>query len=197
MTFNQCDACTPQSMSDDDAVRAEIYNGGYTDDYAKYDAKLCATLHNNDKGHQSCGWRCSRQIKKANAAARSSYGASSSSGWNAFEKFFLFVWSFSAIGLVWVVLKQRRMMTREDAIVEEAAMNGIGLKKRHVFPIALGILFMILLGMFLAWKKLTWILLIGVNIGLFAQFVFLRRKAKKANAGTDAGYIKDAGLQIS
>lgn len=144
----------------------------------------------------SCGWRCSRQIKKASGSVASS-GYGTSSGWNAFEKFFLFVWSFSAIGLVWVVLKQRRMMTREDAIVEEAAMNGIGLKKRHIFPIALGILFMILLGMFLAWKKLTWILLIGVNIGLFAQFVFLRRKAKKANAGTDAGYIKDAGLQIS
>ena len=195
VTFNQCNACTAQSMADDDGVRAEIYNNGYTDDFAPHDAKLCATLHNNDDGHMSCGWGCKRSIKKASAAARTSYGTSS--GWNAFEKFFLFVWSFSAIGLVWVVLKQRRMMTREDAIVEEAAMNGIGLKKRHVFPIALGILFMILLGMFLAWKKLTWILLIGVNIGLFAQFVFLRRKAKKANAGTDAGYIKDAGLQIS
>ncbi len=88
------------------------------------------------------------------------------------------------------------MMTREDAIVEEAAMNGVGIKKRHVFPIALGLFFLILLGMFMAWKKFTWLLLIGVNVGLFAQFVFLRRKAKKANAG-EGGYVKDAGLQIS
>ena len=196
MTFGECNACTAQYFADDDGVKAEKYNNGYTDDFKNYDAKLCSTLHNNDDGHQKCGWGCSRAIKKANAASRNAYG-SSSSGWNAFEKFFLAVWSFAAIGLVWVVLKQRRMMTREDAIVEEAAMNGVGLKKRHVFPIALGILFMILLGMFLAWKKLTWILLIGVNIGLFAQFVYLRRKAKKANAGTDAGYVKDAGLQIS
>lgn len=88
------------------------------------------------------------------------------------------------------------MMSREDAIVEEAAMNGVGIKKRHVFPIALAIVFLTLLSMFMVWKKMTWLLLIGVNVGLFAQFVFLRRKAKKANAGGD-GYVKDAGLQIS
>jgi F0F1-type ATP synthase assembly protein I len=89
------------------------------------------------------------------------------------------------------------MMSREDAIVEEAAMNGVGLKKRHIFPIALGIIFFILLSMFMVWKKLTWFLLIGTNIGLFAHFVYLRRKAKKAGAGGDDGYIKDAGLEIS
>ena len=100
------------------------------------------------------------------------------------------------VGSVWLVLKQRRLMSREDAIVEEAAMNGIGLKKRHVFPIALGVIFFILLAMFMVWKKFTWILLIGTNIGLFAHFVYLRRKAKKAGNGGD-GYIKDAGLEIS
>ena len=52
-------------MADDDGVRAEIYNDGYTDDFAAYDAKLCATLHNNDEGHQKCGWGCKRSIKKA------------------------------------------------------------------------------------------------------------------------------------
>jgi hypothetical protein len=88
------------------------------------------------------------------------------------------------------------MMTREDAIVEEAAMNGVGLKKRHVFPLALGIVFFILLAMFMVWKRMTWILLIGTNVGLFAHFVYLRRKAKKAGQGGE-GYIKDAGLEIS
>lgn len=102
----------------------------------------------------------------------------------------------TAVALVWVVLKQRRMMSREDAIVEEAAMNGIGLKKRHVFPIALGIIFFILFSMFMVWKKLTWILLMGTNIGLFGHFVYLRRKAKRAGGGGE-GYIKDAGLEIS
>lgn len=97
---------------------------------------------------------------------------------------------------VWLVLKQRRLMSREYAIVEEAAMNGVGLKKRHVFPISLGVVFFILLAMFMVWKKLTWILLIGTNVGLFAHFVYLRRKAKKAGNGGE-GYIKDAGLEIS
>ena len=131
-------------------------------------------------------------MKKGQASS----SGSSSSRWNALEKFFLFFWSFAGIGLVWVVLKQRRMMSREDAIVEEAAMNGVGIKKRHVFPIALAIVFLTLLSMFMVWKKMTWLLLIGANVGLFAQFVFLRRKAKRANAAGD-GYVKDAGLQIS
>ena len=102
----------------------------------------------------------------------------------------------AAIASIWVVLKQRRMMTREDAIVEEAAMNGIGLKKRHVFPLAVGIVFFILLAMFMVWKRMTWILLIGANVALFAHFVYLRRKAKKAGQGGE-GYIQDAGLEIS
>jgi hypothetical protein len=101
-----------------------------------------------------------------------------------------------AVASVWVVLKQRRTMTREDAIVEEAAMNGVGLKKRHVFPLALGIIFFILLAMFMVWKRMTWILLIGTNVGLFAHFVYLRRKAKKSGQGGE-GYVKDAGLEIS
>lgn len=115
------------------------------------------------------------------------------------SSFFTFAFHFSiAVALVWVVLKQRRMMSREDAIVEEAAMNGVGLKKRHVFPIALGIIFLILFAMFMVWKKMTWLLLIGTNMGLFAHFVYLRRKAKRAGGGNGGeGYIKDAGLEIS
>ena len=78
------------------------------------------------------------------------------------------------------------MMSREDANVGEATMNGVGVKKRHAFPIALGPM---------VWKKLTWLLLIVTNKSLVAQFVFLRRKAKKGS-GWD-GYIEDAGLDIS
>ena len=183
-------SCTATPSFSDDAAVAELANNGYTDDFASYDAKLCATVHSNSDMSEHCGWGCKRAVKKGEAA--SAY----SSGWNALEKFFLFFWSITGVALVWIVLKQRRMMTREDAIVEEAAMNGVGIKKRHVFPIALVVVFITLLSMFMAWKKLTWILLIGANVALFAQFVYLRRKAKKANASGD-GYVKDAGLQIS
>jgi hypothetical protein len=191
MTFGTCLSCTSNPSADDDVTMATFAEAGYTDDFANYDAKLCATVHSNSDTSGSCGWGCKRSVKKGSAAS-----SATSTGWNALEKFFLFFWSFAGIGLVWVVLKQRRMMSREDAIVEEAAMNGVGIKKRHVFPIALAVVFLTLLGMFMVWKKLTWLLLIGANVGLFAQFVFLRRKAKKANAGGD-GYVKDAGLQIS
>jgi hypothetical protein len=181
-----------------------------------YDSKLCGAAAEYGK---NCGWGCMRTLKKGSANANHSWRHT----WNGFEKFCLFFWTVvsksrpfftlyvlcppqyilpfviasahSAAASVWVVLKQRRTMTREDAIVEEAAMNGVGLKKRHVFPIVLALVFSILLGMFMVWKRMTWILLIGTNFALFVHFVYLRRKAKRAQGGD--GYIQDAGLEIS
>ena len=171
---------------------------------------------------QKCGWGCKKQVKKGNTVTQNS---AYKKAWNGFEKFFLFFWSLCgeskflglnnilqdessiltncsaiiqliAIGLTWIVLKQRRHMSREDAIVEEAAMQGVGLKKRHVFPIALGIIIVTILSMFMVWKKMSWLFLIGANICLFAHFMYLRRKAKRASAGS-SGYTKDGGLEIS
>ena len=77
-------------------------------------------------------------------------------------------------------------------------MQGIGLKQRHILPIALGVIFFTILSMFMVWKKMTWIFLIGANAGLFAHFMYLRRKAKKmAAGGGQAEYVKDGGLEIS
>lgn len=87
-------------------------------------------------------------------------------------------------------------MSREDAIVEEAAMQGVGLKKRHIFPIALAVIFFAIFSMFMVWKRFSWLLLIGANIGLFAHFMYLRRKAKRASGGMQ-GYVKDGGLEIN
>lgn len=157
-----------------------------------YDSKLCGAAA---QYKQDCGWGCRKQVKKS-MNGHSAGQSAVKHGWAGWEKFFLFVFCFTAAGLVWVVLKQRRMMSREDAIVEEAAMNGVGLKKRHVFPIALGIIILLLFAMFMVWKKMTRFLLFFINVGLFLHFVYLRRKAKKAGNGGD-GYIKDAGLEIS
>mmetsp|Transcript_3107 Transcript_3107/g.6437 ORF Transcript_3107/g.6437 Transcript_3107/m.6437 type:complete len:375 (-) Transcript_3107:337-1461(-) len=191
ISFNACQSCVawPAETGDDDAAE-EVELDDNFEYYHAYDSKLCGAA---DQFKLSCGWGCRKQANKGLASAN--YNNMKRS-WGGFEKFCLFFWSFAAVALVWVVLKQRRMMSREDAIVEEAAMNGVGLKKRHVFPIGLGIIFFVLFAMFMVWKKLTWLLLIGTNIGLFAHFVFLRRKAKKSGAGGD-GYVKDAGLEIS
>lgn len=193
--FNVCQSCVSwpaeSSGGDDDAAEEEEEmdlddNFGV---YHAYDSKLCGAAAQYGS---NCGWGCQKQVKRAIAASgNGSYNVKRV--WGRFEKFCLAFWSLAAVSLVWVVLKQRRMMSREDAIVEEAAMNGVGLKKRHVFPIALAVIFATLFAMFMVWKKMTWILLVGTNVGLFAHFVFLRRKAKKAGEG----YVKDAGLEIS
>jgi len=189
--FDTCQSCVswPTASYNDDGDDGVDVDDNF-ENYHMYDSKLCGAA---DEYKQSCKWGCKR---KANSSSKGSYSSyKSSNGWGGFEKFSLFFWSFAAVALVWIVLKQRRMMSREDAIIEEAAMNGAGLKKRHVFPLALGIIFTILLCMFMVWKKLTWLLLIGTNAGLFTHFVFLRRKAKRASS--DGGeYMKDAGLEI-
>lgn len=193
--YQTCHSCVswPAAANDDAAEGAYAVD---VDDnfegYHAYDSKMCSAAANYGS---SCTWGCKKQARK-NSAAISSYSSGGAHSWNAFEKFFLFLWTAAGVALVWVVLKQRRMMSREDAIVEEAAMNGLGLKKRHVFPAALGIIFMILFSMFMVWKRMTWFLLIGLNLGLAAHFVYIRRKAKKA-AGTGEVYVKDAGLEIS
>lgn len=189
--FNVCQACVSWPVQQDDDAAEEIEVDDNFDSYHMYDSKLCGAA---DMYKQDCKWGCKKEANKAMGGG----DYNTKKQWGGFDKFCLFFWSFAAVALVWVVLKQRRMMSREDAIVEEAAMNGIGLKKRHVFPIALGMIFFILLGMFMVWKKFTWILLMGTNLGLFAHFVYLRRKAKRAGGGAGGeGYIKDAGLEIS
>jgi len=191
ISFSVCQTCVswPAEVTYDDDAADEVELDDMFESYHMYDSKLCGAAA---QYKENCGWGCKKVVKKA---LSSSGNNNAKRSWGGFEKFSLFVWSFLAVALVWVVLKQRRMMSREDAIVEEAAMNGVGLKKRHVFPIALGIIFFVLFAMFMVWKKLAWILLIGTNFGLFAHFVFLRRKAKKSGGGE--GYVKDAGLEIS
>jgi hypothetical protein len=180
ISFGTCHACVtwPQQSNNnnannanDDAAAADDYTDDDNFEYNhQFDSKLCGAA---DQYKESCGWGCKRM-----AQSSSSNNYNSKRYWSGFEKFFLCFWSFGGVGLVWVVLKQRRMMSREDAIVEEAAMQGIGLKKRHIFPIALGVIFFTILSMFMVWKKMTWIFLIGANAGLFAHFMYLRRKAK-------------------
>ncbi|KAL3798998.1 hypothetical protein HJC23_005137 [Cyclotella cryptica] len=192
ISFNTCQPCLtwPSTSNNDDG------NGDLDDQfefYHQYDSKMCSAAQHYK---QSCGWGCKKKARVQSSSSSYSSSGQAKHYWNGFEKFFLFFWSFFAVGLTWIVLKQRRHMSREDAIVEEAAMQGVGLKKRHIFPIALGIIFFIIFAMFMVWKKVTWLLLIGANFGLFAHFMYLRRKAKRANAGMQA-YVKDGGLEIS
>ncbi|KAL3816857.1 hypothetical protein ACHAXA_005135 [Cyclostephanos tholiformis] len=186
ISFNTCQSCVSWPA---DGVDVNVDD--QFESYHMYDSKLCGAAA---EYKQNCGWGCMRTLKRG--SSNTNHYAKRS--WNGFEKFCLFFWTAvsESAASVWVVLKQRRTMTREDAIVEEAAMNGVGLKKRHVFPLVLGLVFFVLLAMFMVWKRMTWILLIGTNVALFMHFVYLRRKAKKAGQGGD-GYIQDAGLEIS
>ena len=220
VSFNTCQSCLAWPASNDDAN--EDLDDQF-DFYHQYDSKFCSAAQHYK---QKCGWGCKRRVKKGSASNTSSAAMKHAwNGFEKFCLVFwsfcgesaqfifdmqimrnlplyshhvILPWPslFVAIGLTWIVLKQRRHMSREDAIVEEAAMQGVGLKKRHIFPIALAIIFFTIFSMFMVWKKMTWLLLIGANFGLFAHFMYLRRKAKRANAGMQ-GYVKDGGLEIN
>lgn len=189
IVFDACQTCVawPSQNNNDDG---DDDGGQDLDDnfeyYHQYDSKLCSAA---SYYKTKCNRRCRRMARS------SSSSSSKKSGWTGIEKFFLICWFATLVGLIWVVLKQRRLMSRESALAEEAAMVGIGLKKRHIFPIALAIIFFILLFMFLVKKKLTWLLLIGTNAGLFFHWIIIRRRARKDERAS--GYHADGGLQIS
>lgn len=117
MVFNACQSCvswpSEQTYDDDAAEEIEVDENFYGNHM--YDSKLCGAAA---EYKMSCGWGCRRQANKEVSSSSSNPNMKHSLG--GFEKFCLFFLSFAATALVWIVLKQRRMMSREEAIVGEA-----------------------------------------------------------------------------
>merc|ERR1712238_432379 len=62
---------------------------------------------------------------------------------SATGKFFLFVFSILGFFLLLAVLAQRKKMSTEDALIEEAAVKKVGLEMKYLPRIALGLIFVI------------------------------------------------------
>lgn len=93
--------------------------------------------------------------------------------WSTSDKFILGFLSLFGIILVVGIVMQRQLMSKKDALMEEAAMSVAGIQKVHV--IGLTVLFVIIIMIFglLRMKAVTWTMLLLFNLVLFLYLVKL------------------------
>jgi hypothetical protein len=91
------------------------------------------------------------------------------------------------------ILTKRRKMSQKDALMEQAAMSAAGLQQSHIIGIfALVIVIITIFGL-LALKKITWALLLILNIVLFAYLMKLTvdGSVKETVVGPDGKILED------
>jgi len=149
-------------------------NGYY--DLSDHDSMLCSAAN---EYKESCNRSCRRAAKKASNGSKSSSSMNWSGGFSPIGKFFLWVLSLSAIFFLLAGLAQRKKMSKQDAVIEEAAIKSAGVDKKFIPRILVGfVLFVILLVLFRK-KVLTWFFLIAMNIALLAYWMHLKNKAEQ------------------
>jgi len=145
------------------------YNNGAMN---QHESMLCSSANYYK---ETCNRSCRRSANKNSSSSSRSNGE----GFSTVGKFFLWVLSISAIFFLLAGLAQRKKMSKQDALIEEAAIKSSGVDKKLVPRIFVGfILFIIVLVLFKK-KVLTWFFLVTVNIALLAYWMHLKNKAEQ------------------
>jgi hypothetical protein len=71
------------------------------------------------------------------------------------------------------IIKKRQKMSNKDALLEQAAISAAGLQQTHVLGIFALLILIIMMFALLGLKKITWALLLLLNIVLFAYLMKL------------------------
>ena len=91
------------------------------------------------------------------------------------------------------IIKKRQKMSQKDALVEQAAISAVGLQPSHILGIfALLILIITMFGL-LGLKKITWALMLLLNIVLFAYLMKLTvdSSVKETSIGPDGNIVEE------
>ena len=91
------------------------------------------------------------------------------------------------------IIKKRQKMSNKDALLEQAAITAAGLQQSHILGIfALLILIITIFGL-LGLKKITWALLLILNITLFGYLIKLTLdgSVKESIIGPDGKIVVD------
>jgi len=179
VNFESCKACVMTSGYNKYNNGNQNYNdnpyNNYYGDLSQHDSMLCsAANHYKETCNRSC-----RRAARSNSSNRSSGGGYSGEGFSPVGKFFLWVLSFSAIFFLLAGLAQRKKMSKQDALIEEAAIKSSGVDKKYIPRIFVGLILFIILLILLKKKTLVWFFLIAVNIALLAYWMHLKNKAEQ------------------
>jgi len=156
--------------------------GGYGyGDMSQHESMLCSSA---DHYKDTCNRSCRRAANKAGSSSSSKgWGGGGGSwdgdGFSPIGKFFLWVLSLSAIFFLLAGLAQRKKMSKQDALIEEAAIKASGVDKKYIPRIFVGLILFIIILILFRRKVLTWFFLIGINIGLLAYWMHLKNKAEQ------------------
>src|SRR6056300_399403 len=71
------------------------------------------------------------------------------------------------------IMRKRSKMSHKDALLEQAAISAAGLQQSHILGIFLLLILIIAIFALLGLKKITWALLLMLNIVLFAYLMKL------------------------
>jgi hypothetical protein len=185
VNFGACKTCTLSSSYGNYGN-----NGGGYYSMNNHESPLCATAWYHK---ESCNYSCKRAAKKLSNSSKSSSFGAYHAGFSAVEKFFLWFLSLSAVFFLLAGLAQRKKMSKEDALIEEAAIKSAGIDKKFIPRILLGIVVFIILMILLRRKVLTWLLLIFTNAGLLGYWMYLKKKAEKNAAVSNFHLYGDGG----
>ncbi|KAL9178312.1 hypothetical protein ACHAXT_001740 [Thalassiosira profunda] len=152
--FEKCTPCVVWMDRNDDAVDDQYYENKQTN------APLCSSMWQY-KGE--CNGKC--QMMGKEAAARE--------GWNRADKVLLTILSLFGFGMLLGIIKKRSKMSNKDALLEQAAISAAGLQQSHILGIFALLILVITMFALLGLKKITWALLLLLNIVLFSYLMKL------------------------
>lgn len=186
VSFNTCKNCVAttyngyNNYNNNNYNENNNYNYNNNDNYgynsmSQHDSMLCSTANHYK---ENCNRSCRRASNKV-SSSRSSGGGWTEDGFSPFGKFFLWILSLSAIFFLLAGLAQRKKMSKQDALIEEAAIKSSGVDKKYVPRIFVVIVLFMILLILLKKKVLTWFFLLTINVGLLGYWMHLKKKAEQ------------------
>lgn len=180
VSFQMCKSCVASSNYgyNNNYNNNNKNNGGgnayYYQDLSSHDSMLCSAANHYK---ENCNGSCRRQARRSGSSSGSR--GYSGEGFSPVGKFFLWVLSISAVFFLLAGLAQRKKMSKQDALIEEAAIKSSGVDKKYIPRIFIGLILFIILLILFKKKTLTWFFLIAINIALLAYWMHLKNKAEQ------------------
>lgn len=136
---------------------------------------------------ETCNGSCKKAAKRAAKNNSSTSRMSYSEGFSPIGKFFLWVLSLSSIFFLLAGLAQRKKMSKQDAVIEEAAIKSAGVDKKFIPRIFVALILFVVLLILFRKKVLTWFFLVAINVALLSYWMHLKNKAEQ-HAVAEGGF---------
>ena len=81
--------------------------------------------------------------------------------------------SSQGLGMLLAIVKKRQKMSNKNALLEQGAISAVGLQQSHILGIFALLILIITMFALLGLKKITWALLLMLNIVLFGYLMKL------------------------